>query len=117
MITTIFISKNNTSTRKTIKWFQDNEIPFRIIEKITEEDLKEILRQSREGLSEILKRTANKKRIEKLPLSAALHYLVTCPQMIRSPILLNGKQMQVGYHAENIRSFIPKKQRIFKQSV
>lgn len=95
MITTIYTAEKNTSFRKATKWFMDHEIPFRQVfiskETSTQEEFKKILQMTDEGLSGLIKRTADKELIEELPLSEALELLIDDPLLIRSPIICNKK--------------------------
>lgn len=119
MITTIYTSEMNTSSKKTIKWFTDNKIPFRVVtinkETVAKEELRKILALSDFGLDELIKRTVKIEAIEDLPLSEALDILIDYPKMIRSPIISNGKHLQIGFHDEEIRSFIPRQIRLLSQ--
>ena len=117
MLTTIYTSEMNTSSKKTIKWFTDNKIPFRVVtinkETVAKEELKKILELSDFSLAELIKGTVDISSIEELPLSKDV--LIDKPKMIRSPIISNGKHIQIGFHTEEIRSFIPRQLRFLGQ--
>lgn len=121
MITTIYTAEKNTSFRKATKWFMDHEIPFRQVfiskETFTQEEIKKILQMTDEGLSGLIKRTADKELIEELPLSEALELLIDDPLLIRSPIICNKKNIRIGFHDQEIRTFIPREQRVFQQKI
>ncbi len=121
MVTTIYTVEKNTSFRKAAKWFTDHEIPFREVciskDTFTKEDFKKLLQLTDDGLSELIKRTADKELIEELALSKALELLIDDPLLLRSPIICNQKIIRIGFHDQEIRTFIPREQRVLQQIV
>ncbi|MBM7634023.1 regulatory protein spx [Geomicrobium sediminis] len=39
------------------------------------------------------------------------------PTLLKRPIMMDGQQMQVGYHQEEIRSFLPRAERMHAREV
>lgn len=49
--------------------------------------------------------------IEALPLQELLELIHKHPRLLRSPIMVDEKRLQVGYHEDDIRQFLPRKTR------
>lgn len=115
MITTIYTGASNTSSRKAIRWFQEQGLPYRevniIKDGLTKSELKELLVLSEYGVQEFIKRSVDATPIDELKVSEAIDYILRHPNMMRIPIICNGKKLHVGFHDEEIRTFIPKKDR------
>lgn len=115
METRVYTNISSDSCRKAIKWFYEERIPFREIKinkrGITKEELKTILCLTENGLDDVLKRTVNRSSLEDLSLNAALDKIIENPQMLRVPIIVNERKMQIGFHEEFIRVFVPKSYR------
>lgn len=114
-IVTIYTRGNTPSCRKARKWFFEQGIPFYEInmnkEIITKEELKNLLYLSENGLEDFLKKTVDNTRFENLRLSVALEYLSNNPDMLKTPIVCNGKCLHIGFSEETLRVFIPREYR------
>ncbi|WP_160725841.1 transcriptional regulator SpxA [Bacillus sp. USDA818B3_A] len=119
---TIYTTPSCGSCRKAKAWFEDHQIEY--IERnilanpLTIDEIKSILRLTEEGTSEII--STNSKtfqelniNIESLPLNEFYQLIMDHPKMLRRPIILDEKRLQVGYNEEEIRSFLPRKLRNF----
>lgn len=106
---------SSTSCRKAIKWFHEESIPFQEIKinqtGITKMQLKEILSLTENGLDDVLKRTVNRDSLDDLSLNAALDKIIENPKMLKVPIIVSGRKMQIGFQEEYIRAFVPKSYR------
>jgi regulatory protein spx len=108
------------STRKARQWMIKNEIPFveRNIkeEPLTVGELQDILRLTLDGTDGIIATRSNIYKelnldLEELSLLELLQTIQEHPRLLKSPIIVDGKKLQVGYHEEEIRQFLPRKTR------
>lgn len=120
MIKLYLRNKGDSSTRRTISWFEQHLIPFEYypISKINEEDLRKILQLS-DGFLPLLRsknQAVYKNLDERLDFSQAstedlVNYILRHPVILRSPIAFNNKKLLIGYNDVEIRQFIPKNYR------
>ncbi|MCH6266229.1 transcriptional regulator SpxA [Neobacillus citreus] len=119
---TLFLTPSCTSCRKARAWFEDHQIPFKerniSSEKLTIEEIKNILQFTEEGTDEII--STNSKAFQKLNVnmdSLSLRELFNIikenPGLLRRPLILDEKKLQVGFNEEKIRSFLPRNMRVF----
>ncbi|MEH7120778.1 transcriptional regulator SpxA [Neobacillus vireti] len=119
---TLYTTPSCGSCRKAKAWLEEHQIDY--IERnilsnpLTVDEIKSILRLTEEGTSEII--STNSKsfqelniNIESLPLNEFYTLITEHPKMLRRPIILDEKRLQVGYNEEEIRSFLPRKLRTF----
>ncbi|KIL44288.1 transcriptional regulator SpxA [Jeotgalibacillus soli] len=123
MAATIFTSPSCTSCRKAKAWFEENEIPY--VERnifsqpLNVSEIKEILRMTEDGTEEIIS-TRSKTfqeldvELDSLPLQQLYKLIEENPGMLRRPIMLDEKRLQIGYNEEEIRSFLPRKVRTYQ---
>lgn len=109
-----------SSTRKAKQWFKKNNIQFVerniIRDPLSVHELQEILRMTVEGTDEIISTRSKIYKdldldIESLPLQELLELIHKYPRLLRSPIIMDEKRLQVGYHEDDIRQFLPRKTR------
>ncbi|CAG9606810.1 Spx/MgsR family RNA polymerase-binding regulatory protein [Pseudoneobacillus rhizosphaerae] len=111
------------STKKTRQWMIKNKIPF-VERNIKEEpltvlELQDILRMTLEGTDDIMaKKSAPYKSMnldfDELSLLELLEIVHQHPRLLKSPLIVEGKKLQVGYNEEEIRQFLPRKMRKFQ---
>lgn len=120
MVVTLFTSPSCTSCRKAKSWLVDNDIEFveRNIfsEPLTIEEIQHILSITEEGTEDIISfrsKTFQKLNIDVDSMSLKELYVVIQenPGMLRRPILVDQKRLQVGYNVDEIRRFLPKEVR------
>lgn len=120
----IFVSPSCMSCRKVKKWFNEQKIPY--VERnilsggLTIEDLKEILKKSLDGTEEIISPRSkimqeNNIDINSMSLNELYNFVTANPTVLKRPIIVDDKKIQVGYNEEEIRSFIPQARRIAEQ--
>ena len=117
---TLFTSPSCTSCRKARAWLQEHDIPYQernILSKpLTEDEIKEILQMTENGTEEIIsKRSKAYKKLNvdlnELPLKQLFALIEKNPGILRRPIILDEKRLQVGYNEDEIRRFLPRKVR------
>jgi regulatory protein spx len=111
------------STKKTRQWMIKNKIPF-VERNIKEEpltvlELQDILRMTLDGTDDIIaKKSAPYKAMnldfDELSLLELLEIVHQHPRLLKSPLIVEGKKLQVGYNEEEIRQFLPRKMRKFQ---
>ncbi|WP_017548035.1 transcriptional regulator SpxA [Salinicoccus carnicancri] len=119
---TLFTSPSCTSCRKAKAWLQENDIPYTerniFSEPLTLDEVKSILRMTEDGTDEII--STRSKTFQKLAVdidSLPMHELYTLimenPGLLRRPIIMDDKRLQVGYNEDEIRRFLPRTVRTF----
>lgn len=126
MTVTIYTQSSCSSSRKAIKWLKANNIPF-VEKRITSQPLtlaefKNILSMTEDGTDEIIATNSNDFKnmdidIDQLSIQDLYHLIQQYPRLLRSPILLDKKRIQVGYNEMDIRRFVPRKVRAYELNV
>lgn len=120
---TLYTSPSCTSCRKAKAWLKEHNIPFKerniFSESLSLDEIKEILRMTEEGTDEIIS-TRSKVfqhldvNIEQLPLKDLFNLIQENPGLLRRPIILDDKRLQVGYNEDEIRRFLPRTVRTYQ---
>ena len=120
---TLFTSPSCTSCRKAKAWLQEHDIPYTerniVSEHLTIDEIKQILKMTEDGTDEIIStrsKTYQKLNvdIDSLPLQDLYAIIQDNPGLLRRPIILDEKRLQVGYNEDEIRRFLPRKVRTFQ---
>lgn len=116
----IYLSPSCTSCRKAYAWLEEYKIPFieRNIMKDppTKTELKKILSLTVKGTEEIVSTRSKAFRrlkidIEDMSLHELYELIYDHPEILRKPIIIDHRRIQVGYNESEIRQFVPKKVR------
>lgn len=123
MTVTIYTQSSCSSSRKALKWLKENNIAY-TEKRITSQPLslaefKNILSMTEDGTDEIIAINSNDFKnldvdIEQLSIQQLYDLIQKHPRMLRSPILLDEKRIQVGYNEMDIRRFIPRRIRKYE---
>lgn len=114
---TLYTSPSCTSCRKARAWLQEHEIPFveRNIfsEPLTKDELTSILQMTESGTEEIISTRSKvfqklNMDLEELPLNELLNLVQKNPGLLRRPIMIDEKRLQVGFNEDEIRRFLPR---------
>lgn len=114
---TLYTSPSSTSCRKARRWLQANELPYKerniFADPLTRDEIKQVLTHTELGTDEII--AVNSKLfktlaldMDVLSLSGLIDLVVAHPALLRRPILMDEKRLQVGYDKDEIRRFIPR---------
>lgn len=123
MTVTIYSQASCSSSRKALKWLKENAITYnekRITSHpLTLAEFKEILSMTEDGTDEIIATNSNDFKnlnvdIDQLSIQELFNLIQAHPRMLRSPILIDEKRIQIGYNEMDIRRFIPRKVRAFE---
>lgn len=106
------------SSRRAYSWFEkyDINVQKQQISKMTRNDLVKILKDSDEGLIDIVKRPGKSSMEVKealrymgyLSFNEALDFLLTHPHVLQTPIIIDDHSLLIGYNEDEIRKFLPK---------
>ncbi|MHC5268682.1 transcriptional regulator SpxA [Enterococcus sp. LJL98] len=114
---TLYTSPSCTSCRKARAWLQEHEIPFveRNIfsEPLNISELKSILQMTEDGTEEIISTRSKvfqklNMDLDDLPLQELLQLVQENPGLLRRPIMVDEKRLQVGFNEDEIRRFLPR---------
>ena len=119
---TLYSTPSCTSCRKAKAWLEEYHIDYTerniLSQPLTKDEIKYILRLTEDGTDEII--STNSKtfkeldiNIESLPLQDLYELIINNPKILRRPIMVDEKRLQVGYNEEDIRSFLPRRLRTF----
>ncbi|MCF6136852.1 transcriptional regulator SpxA [Pseudalkalibacillus berkeleyi] len=120
---TLYTSPSCTSCRKARAWLEEHEIPFQerniFSEPLSINELKEILRMTEEGTDEIVSKRSKtfqelNVNLDTMPLQDLFELMSENPGLLRRPIMIDEKRLQVGYNEDEIRRFLPRKVRTFQ---
>lgn len=119
---TLFTSPSCTSCRKAKAWLEEHNIEFVerniFAEPLTIDEVKEVIRMTEDGTDEIIS-TRSKVfqeldvEVEALSMQRLYRIVSENPGILRRPIILDEKRLQVGYNEAEIRRFLPRKVRTF----
>jgi len=120
---TLYTSPSCTSCRKAKAWLEEHEIPYKerniFSEPLSIDEIKEILRMTEDGTDEII--STRSKTFQKLdvnvdtmPLQDLFELIKNNPGLLRRPIIIDEKRLQVGYNEDEIRRFLPRRVRTFQ---
>ena len=113
----LYISPSCTSCRKAKAWLEEHELAFEeqniYHEPLTKDEIKEILTLTDEGTEEIISyRSEAYKNLdvnfEELSMRELLDLFIEEPSLIRRPIIMDDRRLQIGFNDEEIRMFLPR---------
>ncbi|AZP05042.1 transcriptional regulator SpxA [Jeotgalibaca ciconiae] len=117
---TLYTSPSCTSCRKARAWLEDNNIPYTerniFSEPLSQVEIKGILKMTEEGTEEIISTRSKAFQemnvdLDDLPLNTLFTLIQENPGLLRRPIILDEKRLQVGYNEDEIRRFLPREVR------
>lgn len=117
----IYISPSCSSCRKVIKWFDEQQIPYVQINifarPLTEEELKDMLMKSENGTEDIISTRSKIIKesgvdVESMTVKELLKFIQQNPSILKRPIIVDDRKIQVGYNSDEIRVFIPHARRL-----
>ncbi len=88
-------------------------------EPLSLDEIKEILRMTEDGTDEIIStrsKTFQKLNVDldSLPLQQLFELIQKNPGLLRRPIIIDEKRLQVGYNEDEIRRFLPRRVRTYQ---
>lgn len=116
MTTTIYTA-SCTSSRKAKAWLTEQNIPFveRNMDKkpLTISEIKGILHMTEEGTDEIISTRSKEFQdlaldLDTISLQELMKLIHEKPKLLRRPIIMDDKRLQVGFQEDDIRQFLPR---------
>ena len=116
----IYTSPSCSSCRKVKKWFEEQNIPYEekniFSSVLNENDLKEILNKSENGTDDIISGRSKIMKdknidINDMKISELITFIKENPSILKRPIMVDDRRIQVGYNEEEIRTCIPREAR------
>ncbi|KJY48809.1 Regulatory protein spx [Bombilactobacillus mellis] len=120
---TLYTSPSCTSCRKAKKWFKEHNIPFKerniFAQPLSKDEIKKILQMTEDGTEEIISTRSKayqalKMDINDLTIDQLISLIEKNPGLLRRPIMMDDKSLQVGYNEDEIRRFLPRKVRVME---
>ncbi len=117
MTVNLYYSTSSKSSRSARAWLVENNIPFNerdiIANPLDRDELKQILRLTENGFEDIVSTRSKAFKALHIDLSdlgfnQLLDLLVEEPQLLKRPIIYDGRRLQIGYNEEDIRAFLPR---------
>ncbi|MGB6178342.1 transcriptional regulator SpxA [Carnobacterium sp.] len=117
---TLYIAPSCTSCRKARTWLEENNITYNerniFSDSLEASEIKSILRMTEDGTDEIISKRSKAYQelganLDDLPLKDLIVLIQENPGLIRRPIIIDEKRLQIGYNEDDIRCFLPRKVR------
>ena len=117
----IYTSPSCSSCRKVKQWFDEQNIPYEehniFAAALNEKELKEMLYKSENGTEDIIStrsKIIRDKKIDlnKMSINEIIAFIKENPSVLKRPIMVDSRRIQVGYNSEEIMTFIPRARRI-----
>jgi len=112
----IYVSPSCSSCRKVKEFFKRRKIPFQeinIFKDLNYGDLLFLLTKTDNGTEDIISDRSKiikeqKINFDDMKINQLIEFILKNPSILRRPIIVNDNEMQVGYNAYDITSFIPR---------
>lgn len=120
---TLYITPSCTSCRKSRAWLKEHNIPYKerniFNEPMSLEEIKNILQMTEEGTEDIISTRSKAYSeldldISELSLNQFFELVQEQPGLLRRPIMIDNKRLQIGYNEDEIRRFLPREVREYE---
>ena len=117
---TLFLSPSFTSCRKARAWLTNHQVPFTehniMTSPLTSDELRSILALTENGTDDLISTRSKifqklNVDVDELSISQLIDLIETYPSLLRRPIILDDKRMQIGFNEDEIRAFLPRNYR------
>ena len=114
---TLYTSPSCTSCRKARAWLEEHNIPFEerniFSNPLNVDEIKQILQMTEDGTEDIISKRSKIFQdldidLDELPLQKLYTLIQKNPGLLRRPIMMDSKRLQVGYNEDEIRRFLPR---------
>ena len=114
---TLYTSPSCTSCRKARAWLEEHNIPFEerniFSNPLNVDEIKQILQMTEDGTEEIISKRSKIFQdldidLDELPLQKLYTLIQKNPGLLRRPIMMDSKRLQVVYNEDEIRRFLPR---------
>ena len=116
----IYTVASCSSCKKAKEWLEKQNLAYQEINLVTsricKEDILEILALTEEGTGDIISRRSQAYQrlnidFETIKLNDLIQIIEENPTLLRRPLIVDHKRLQVGYNDDEIRKFLPRKKR------
>ncbi|WP_283584316.1 transcriptional regulator Spx [Limosilactobacillus difficilis] len=123
---TLYTSPSCTSCRKAKAWLKKHNIPFKeqniFSEPLTTNEIKQMLQMTENGTEDIISKRSKayrqlKVNLDELPMKEMFELIRKTPGLLRRPIIMDDKRLQVGYNEDEIRRFLSRQVRALELKV
>ena len=116
----LYTSPSCTSCRKAKAWLKEHDISFKerniFANPLNKEEIMQVLRMTENGTEEIISTRSHtfqnlKINLDDLSIDQLIDLVEKNPSLLRRPIIMDDRRLQVGYNEDEIRRFLPRKVR------
>ena len=116
----IYTVPSCSSCKKAKEWMKKHELPYKEInllaDKISKEDFMEILALTERGTSDIISRRSRAYQrlnidFDTIKLNDLIQLMDENRTLLRRPLIVDEKRLQVGYNDDEVRKFLPRRVR------
>ena len=116
----LYTSPSCTSCRKAKAWLKEHDISFKerniFATPLNKEEIMQVLRMTENGTEEIISTRSRtfqnlKINLDDLSIDQLIDLVEKNPSLLRRPIIMEDRRLQVGYNEDEIRRFLPRKVR------
>ena len=116
----IFTSPSCSSCRKVKAWFDEQKIPYEAVnifgDDFTKDDIRELIAKSENGTDDIISPRSkivqeNHINFDDMKVSELVDFIKANPSVLKRPIIVDDRRIQVGYNEDEISTFIPEARR------
>lgn len=116
----LYTSPSCTSCRKAKAWLKEYDISFKerniFANSLNKEEIMQVLRMTENGTEEIISTRSRtfqnlKINLDDLSIDQLIDLVEKNPSLLRRPIIMDDRRLQVGYNEDEIRKFLPRKVR------
>lgn len=116
----LYTSPSCTSCRKAKAWLKEYDISFKerniFANPLNKEEIMQVLRMTENGTEEIISTRSRtfqnlKINLDDLSIDQLIDIVEKNPSLLRRPIIMDDRRLQVGYNEDEIRRFLPRKVR------
>ena len=116
----LYTSPSCTSCRKAKAWLKEHDISFKerniFANPLNKEEIMQVLRMTENGTEEIISTRSRtfqnlKINLDDLSIDQLIDLVEKNPSLLRRPIIMDDRRLQVVYNEDEIRRFLPRKVR------
>ena len=117
---TLFVTPSSTSSRKARAWLEEHQIPFTerniMANPLSVNEIKSILRMTENGTEDLISTRSKAYQVldvdlDEVPMNDLYQIIHDNPGMLRRPIMMDDKRLQICYNEDEIRRFLPREVR------
>ncbi|GFH40521.1 transcriptional regulator Spx [Pseudolactococcus insecticola] len=116
----LYLSPSCTSCRKARAWLDGHDVAYKehniLTQPLTADDLKMILSQTENGTEDIISTRSKVFQklnvdVDELTTNQLIALISEHPSLLRRPLIVDDKRLQIGFNEDEIRAFLPRSYR------